>query len=152
MSVISVASTASVWRGYEYFEAGAVKQLEKADDGLLIGKVSGSGKNIYDVTVDLAHPKRSSCTCPHAAGRRIVCKHMVAAYFTAFPLEAEQYIAELREAEDEQAEYEEQVIKCVLKMKKTELQETILQILFDGPDWQYEKFIEEYVDVTPSQN
>ena len=64
MSVISVASTASVWRGYEYFEAGAVKQLEKADDGLLIGKVSGSGKNIYDVTVDLAHPKRSSCTCP----------------------------------------------------------------------------------------
>lgn len=77
---------------------------------------------------------------------------MVAAYFTAFPLEAEQYIAEPREAEDEQAEYEEQVIQCVLKMKKTELQETILQILFDGPDWQYEKFIEEYVDVTPAQN
>ena len=124
MSVISVASTASAWRGYEYFEAGAVKQLEKTDGGLLIRKVSGSGKNIYDVAVDLAHPKRSSCTCPHAAGRRIVCKHMVAAYFTAFPLEAEQYIAELREAEDEQAEYEEQVIQCVLKMKKTELQET----------------------------
>ena len=131
MSVISVASTASVWRGYEYFEAGAVKQLEKTDDGLLI--------------VDLAHPKRSTCTCPHAAGRRIVCKHMVAAYFTAFPLEAEQYIAELREAEDEQAEYENQVIQCVLKMKKTELQRALLQLLFDGPDWQYERFVEEYV-------
>ena len=77
---------------------------------------------------------------------------MVAAYFTAFPLEAEQYIDEFWGDDDEQAEYEEQVIQCVLKMKKTELQETILQILFDGPDWQYEKFIEEYVDVTPAQN
>lgn len=145
MSVISAASAASAYRGYEYFEAGAVKQLEKTDDGLLIGKVSGSGKNCYDVTVDLAHPKRSICTCPHAAGRRIVCKHMVAAYFTAFPLEAEQYIAEFWGDDDEQAEFEEQVIQCVLKMKKTELQRALLQLLFDGPDWQYERFVEEYV-------
>ena len=44
MSVISVASTASVWRGYEYFEAGAVKQLEKTDGGLRIADRKGIGK------------------------------------------------------------------------------------------------------------
>lgn len=142
MSVISAASAQSAYRGYEYYEARAVTQLEKTEDGFLIGKVLGSGKNCYDVTVNLAHPKKSNCTCPHAAGRQIVCKHMVAAYFTAFPQEAERYIAEMEQDWDE---YEEQVIQFVREMKKSELQQALLQLLFDGPEWQYEKFLEEYV-------
>ena len=145
MSVISAASAQSAYRGYEYYEARAVTQLEKTEDGFLIGKVLGSGKNCYDVTVNLAHPKKSNCTCPHAAGRQIVCKHMVAAYFTAFPQEAERYIAEMEQAWDEyeenQAEYEEQVIQFVRKMKKAELQQALLQLLFDGPEWALQKIM-----------
>ena len=45
----------------------------------------------YYVIIDFLHPRKSSCTCPHATGRRIVCKHMVALYCTAFPEDAYRY-------------------------------------------------------------
>ena len=149
MSVISLASGQSVYRGYEYFKAKKVIHLEKSDDGILIGKVSGSGNNCYDVTVNIAHPRKSHCNCPHADGKRIICKHMVALYFTAFPQEAEQYISDLESywAEEEalQEETEEQLIEYVSKMKKRELQQALLQLLFEGPEWQYDRFIEENI-------
>ena len=28
-------------------------------------------------------------------------------------------------------------------MKKSELQEALLQLLFDGPEWQYDRFVRE---------
>lgn len=75
-----------------------------------------------------------------------MCKHIVAVYFAAFPQEGEKYIAELEsyweEEENRQQENEERLIQYIRKMKKKELQETLLQLLFDGPDWQYERFIE----------
>ena len=103
----------------------------------------------YSVTVDLAHPRKSQCNCPHAAGKRIVCKHMVAVYFTAFPAEAKKYITDLEnyweEEEQRQQELEERLIQYVHKMKKSELQEVLLQMLFDGPEWQYDRFVTEYI-------
>ena len=121
MSVITAASAQSAYRGYEYYEAQAVIQVEKTEDGLLLGKVQGSENRCYDVMVNLAHPKKSSCTCPHAAGRQLVCKHMVAVYFTAFPQEAKQYTEEIEQDWDDgyEEEYEEQVIHRVQKMKKS---------------------------------
>ena len=99
--------------------------------------------------IDIAHPKKSQCSCPHAAGKRIVCKHMVAVYFTAFPAEAKKYITELEnywEEEDQrQQEQQDRLIQYVWQMKKSELQEALLQLLFDGPEWQYERFIEEHL-------
>ena len=78
-----------------------------------------------------------------------MCKHMVAVYFTAFPTEAEQYIRELEEyweeEEEREQETEERLIAVVRKMKKSEAQEALLQLLFDGPDWQYDRFVEEYL-------
>ena len=72
---------------------------------------------------------------------------MVAVYFTAFPAEAKKYITELEsfweEEEQRQQEREERLIRYVRKMKKTELQEALLQVLFDGPEWQYDRFVEE---------
>lgn len=154
MSVITAASAQSAYRGYEYYEAQAVKKLEKTEDGLLLGKVQGSENRCYDVMVNLAHPRKSRCTCPHAAGRQLVCKHMVAVYFTAFPQEAKQYIEEIEQAWDDgyEEEYEEQVIHRVQKMKKSELQQALLQVLFDGPDWQYERFIRDYVKLPDENN
>lgn len=149
MSILSVASGQSAYRGYEYFKANKVLHMEEAADGILSGTVSGSEGKIYDVTVDVEHPRKSHCNCPHAAGKRIVCKHMVAVYFAAFPQEAEKYITDLENywAEDEnrQQEIEERLVQYVSKMKKSELQEALLQILFDGPEWQYDRFIEENI-------
>jgi spore germination protein GerM len=53
---------------------------------------------------------------------------------------------------DTKKEYEEQVIQRVQKMKKAELQQALLQVLFDGPDWQYERFIREYVALHDENN
>lgn len=154
MSVITASSAQSAYRGYEYYEAQAVIRYEKTEDGLLLGKVQGSENRCYDVMVNLSHPRKSSCTCPHAAGRQLVCKHMVAVYFTAFPQEAKQYIEEIEQDWDDEyeEEYEEQVIHRVQKMKKAELQQALLQVLFDGPDWQYERFIRDYVELPYENN
>ena len=75
---------------------------------------------------------------------------MVALYFTAYPKEAEQYILDLEnscaEVEEYQRELEHQVVTYVTKMKKAEMQQALLQLLFDGPEWQYQRFIEEHLE------
>lgn len=72
---------------------------------------------------------------------------MVAVYFAAHPLEAKKHIEDLEayweEEEQRQEEQADGLIKYVHSMKKSELQEALLQLLFDGPEWQYERFIEE---------
>lgn len=147
MSILSVASGQSVYRGYEYFQEKKVLQMEQAGEGVIKAVVAGNDGSTYESLVDISHPRRSQCSCPHAAGKRIVCKHMVAVYFTAFPAEAKKYITELEsfweEEEQRQQEREERLIWYVRKMKKTELQEALLQVLFDGPEWQYDRFVEE---------
>ena len=63
------------------------------------------------------------------------------------PLEAKKYIEDLEayweEEEQRQEEQADNLIKYVHSMKKSELQAALLQLLFDGPDWQYDRFIEE---------
>lgn len=149
MGLIHLASYASQWRGYEYYESNKVKSCRQTDDDQYEGMVFGSNGMIYQVRIDLTHPRKSQCTCPHAAGKRIVCKHMVALYFTAFPDEAEEYHREVIEAEEEaereREEEENAVIDYVSKMKKAELQQALLEVLFDGPEWQYDRFIEEHL-------
>ncbi len=147
MSILTVASGQSVYRGYVYSQEKKVRQIERVGEGILKAVVTGSGGNTYETLVDIAHPRKSQCSCPHAAGKKIVCKHMVAAYFTAFPEEAKKYITELEnyweEEEQRQKEQEDRLIQYIGKMKKSELQEALLQLLFDGPEWQYDRFVEE---------
>ena len=147
MSLIDLASGASAWRGYNYYKDGKVLRCLRAEDSRYEGEVSGSSGEVYRVRLDLEHPRSSECICPHAAGKRIVCKHQVALYFTAFPDEAEKYYREVIEAEEEaERERERQevaVIERVRKMKKSELQDALLELLFDGPEWQYARFVRE---------
>ncbi len=79
-----------------------------------------------------------------------MCKHKMAVYFTAFPEEAERLMQEAEAYEEEQlqqaVELQEMVIHHVQKMKKNELQEALLRILFDGPEWQYDRFVREYME------
>lgn len=149
MGVLELASGKSAYRGYEYYKNGKVIELKKPDNGLLTARVQGSGGEVYDVVVNLAHPRKSQCTCPYAAGRQILCKHKVAAYFAAFPKEAKQYIEELErswaEEEQLQQELDDRLERYILSMKKSELQDALLALLYDGPEWQLESFVEEYI-------
>lgn len=74
----------------------------------------------------------------------------VAAFSAAFPSEAEKYYNEVieyeREEEKRQAELENKLIKYVGKMTKAELKETLLELLFYGPEWQYDIFIRDHIE------
>ena len=75
---------------------------------------------------------------------------MVAVFFATFPKEADQYIAELEAYyEEEENRYEEldnMIQEYVKKLTKPQLQEILLQLLYDGPEWQFERFVREYIE------
>lgn len=147
MGLLEFASGASIWRGYDYFKEKKIKTLEEIGDNIYSATVTGSSNQLYSVELHVDHPRKSKCNCPHANGKRIICKHIVAAYFTAFPEEAEKFYAEAmayqEEEEKRQEELSDKVCHYVWHMKKDELQQVLLQLLFDGPEWQYEQFIRE---------
>lgn len=108
MSIITIASMTSVCRGLDYFEDKRVLSWSQIDNNKYEGYVSGSEKEPYFVTIDIEHPKKSICNCPHAKGTRRVCKHKVALFFTIFPDEAKKFIDEIEEEERiEEEEYKQ---------------------------------------------
>ncbi|MCI9627698.1 MAG: SWIM zinc finger family protein [Eggerthellaceae bacterium] len=83
MAFYSSASNNSTWRGADYYEKGKVKSSYKVGISCFEGEVEGSDDQIYSVYIDIDHPRKSTCSCPFAEGRRVVCKHMVALYFAS---------------------------------------------------------------------
>ena len=145
MGILDCASGASAWKGYYYHKEENVLSIEEVENGIYTAKVSGTADEPYSVELHISHPRKSKCNCPHADGKRIVCKHIVAAYFAVLPGEAERFYREAMEYQKEEERHweklQERVRQYVRKMKKDELQEALLQLLFDGPEWQYERFI-----------
>ncbi len=130
MGLLEMASGNSFWRGYDYYESGEVISSIRIDDQKYQGKVKGSGNNAYDVVLDLSHPKKSTCTCPHAEGTRRVCKHKVALFFSIFPEEAEKAKKEaedweFQEEKRRKEEYKE-IEKYVKMLSKEELREELI--------------------------
>ena len=150
MGLIDIASNASAWRGYEYYKENKVLSINKINENEYEGTVAGSSKEPYSVHIDILHPKRSTCNCPFAEGNKKICKHKVALYFSAFPDEADKYLTAVEQAEKEAEEYEEQIYDLVgqkiQKMKKSELQDALWQVLMDGPEWVFDRFVREYID------
>ena len=150
MGILDIASGNSIWRGYYYFEEHKVVSFEKIGNTLYKGVVSGSSDIQYDITLDIAHPKKSTCTCPHAEGARRICKHKTALYFTIFPDEAERLINEARAYEEEedqkQIQTQKDLISYVHKLKKSQAQELLLELLLTGPEWQYDNFVRAHLD------
>lgn len=151
-SIFTSASGKSVYRGYDYFLNNKVSKLVKISDIEYEALVKGSEEKPYKVHLNINKPKTSVCDCPFANGRRI-CKHMMAVYFTAFPNEAERYKRQIEEYEAEEEEREQEfeelcdnVINTVHSMSKDDLKQALLQILFDGPEWQFERFVDEWVE------
>lgn len=147
MGLLECASGASVWRGYDYYKENKVVSLEEIETNIFTAKVSGNSSEPYTVKLHIDHPRKSKCTCPHADGKRIICKHLVAAYFTVLPEEADKFYAEAlayqEEEEKRQDELSDKVCHYVWHMKKSELQDALLQLLFEGPEWQFDRFVRE---------
>lgn len=150
MSLMTASSMESRWRGYEYFQNGYVSNLERLGNKRFQAIVAGNRDEPYTVTIDLEHLRRSSCNCPHAAGRQIICKHMVAVFFAAYPEEAEKYCADVEKAEEEwqnaQDELARKLFRYVHSLKKQEAQELLLQLLDAGPEWQRDRFIRDHIE------
>ncbi len=148
MGMIECTSGASLWRGYDYYKENKVKNLIETSPGIFSANVEGNSDKPYIVEIDVSHPRKSKCNCPHADGKRIVCKHMMAVYFTAFPEEAQRIyneaIAYQEEEEKHAEELYEKVRQYVWKMKKSESQQALLELLFDGPEWQFDRFVREH--------
>lgn len=149
MSLLTASSANSRARGYEYFKNKKVLLICETGEGCYHAAVSGSGKEPYDVKIDINHARKSSCTCPHAAGKRIICKHMIAAFFTAFPQEAEQYYEGVVRSQEEWEEYQEElydrVYNFVHKLKKDDAHSMIMELLVSGPEWQWDQFVSTYI-------
>lgn len=136
MAFYDVASAASVWRGYEYWQDGSrVSGIRRNDDGTISAFVQGAANEPYCVRIDLAHPKKSTCTCPFAEGRYVICKHMVALYFTAVPGAGETFMreveAEQRAAEEKDRERREEIAAYVRTLTKAQLQEELINALLE---------------------
>lgn len=143
MSIISSASSSSSWRGLDYYKKNKINNLKKLNDFEYTSKVIGS--ETYNVYLDVSHPRRSTCNCPLANGKRIICKHIVATFFTAFPDEAKNFE---KEQERLQEEYEDYQVKLYNKaqsyiksLTKKELIEELSYILDYAPDWVYNDFV-----------
>ena len=132
MGLIEIASGNSVWRGMDYYNNKRVASVEKTSTTTYDGTVKGT--ELYYVHVDLEHPRKSTCTCPFADGRRVICKHMIALYFTAEPKAAEDFLKQVEEWEKEEEEEEQrhydELRDYVNSLSKAELQQLYYDALY----------------------
>ena len=133
MGLIDLASSNSLWRGIDYYRSKNVKKIKKISDDEYNSIVSGTEE--YNVHIDINHPRKSTCTCPFADGRRVICKHMVATFFTIYPEEAERIIKEEQEYEEEEErlfeEHLEEVREYVNGLTEDEVRALLIDKLMD---------------------
>lgn len=146
MSIISSASGSSCWRGLDYYKKEKVKDIIQINEYEFDSTVIGNEE--YNVHLNLKKPRTSTCNCSHANGKMIICKHIVATYFTVVPNSAEDFEEEQNRLQEEYEEYRENqyenAIKYIKKMKKKELVDEFIWLLDYAPEWVYDHFIREH--------
>ncbi len=83
MGLLDIASKKSIARGIEYYTHNKVRSHMCLQEGIYQGIVQGNSD--YNVTINVLHPKKSSCDCPFASDRMVICKHMIALLLSANP-------------------------------------------------------------------
>lgn len=143
MSVISSASGSSCWKGLDYYNNKKIRDIKKINDFEYSSVVVGTKD--YNVYLNLKNPRKSTCNCPLANGKRIICKHIVATYFTVVPTSAIEYEKEQNRLQKEYEEYQENeyrnLIEFINKMSKKELIQELIHIFDYAPEWVYDDFV-----------
>lgn len=62
MKLLNLASNQSFWRGVNYHHENRIISSKKIDEGCYQGKIRGSNDAIYDVTINIVHPKNQHVT------------------------------------------------------------------------------------------
>jgi len=70
MGLIDCASGQSTWYCYEYYKSKKVVSYKQTAESKYEGTVRGT--NIYQVKIDIDHPRRSACHCPFAKDKELV--------------------------------------------------------------------------------
>ncbi len=150
MGLMEMASGRSLWRGYDYYKSGNVLSFAKVSEIEYTGVLQGNENRKYEVWINTEHPRQSHCNCPHANGKRVICKHQIALYFSAFPRAAEKYYQEVvayeEEEERRQEELDRKVTAYIRSLSKEELRETLYEVLYDSEDWVFERFVREHIE------
>jgi len=141
MGLIDLASRNSLWRGMNYYEEKRVSSIKQVDENIFESEVRGNKNKSYHVLIDIEHPRKSKCTCPFADGRRVICKHIVATYFSVYPEDAKRLIEEAEEYEMEeeqrlQEEYQE-IEKYVNSLTINELREQLILYMIEEKERRY---------------
>ena len=135
MKLLDLASNNSFWKGIDYHHENRIIDWKEVEKNCYQGKLKGSNGAVYNVRIDIAHPRKSVCDCPFADGRRVICKHMVALDLGIFPEKEQQfrdYIEKQnqmyeKEHERKMKEREEEIRKYVMSLSKAELREKLIQ-------------------------
>ena len=150
MAFIDSAKFASRCSGYDYYKNDCVLEVKEADPILyepdtFIAKVKGSEEEPYTVELHLNHPRKSKCNCPHANGRRVMCKHIIATYFAVVPAEADRFYNEVikyEEAEEDRRDrIDDKIFKCLRQMSKDELEVELYRLITESPEWVARDFL-----------
>ena len=75
----------------EYYKQNKISSCTANDDGTYEGVVSGSSDESYSVLVDMEHPRKSTCNCPLANGKKVICIHIVAVSLCVDASESERF-------------------------------------------------------------
>lgn len=135
MGLIDIASSKSVWRGMEYYKQNKVLSYTMNDDGTCEGVVVGSGDVNYLVHVDMEHPRKSTCNCLLANGKKIICKHIIAVSLCLDESEAERFKTEktvyASEEEERKAKKYEKYMGFAKTMSPRELREAYVELMIE---------------------
>jgi uncharacterized Zn finger protein len=138
MSFWSSASNNSQWRGLDYFEQGKVTSFKQVADSVYESYIGGTAASPYQTVIDVSHPRKSHCDCPFAEGRRVICKHMVALFFTIFPSEVDVFLHEVKEynkeVERQEQEHYKKLEQYVKSLKKEDLQRELYNALVESEE------------------
>ena len=141
MSFYDCASGNSLCYGIDYYKSKKVTSFKQVDRYNYQGFVCGNKDNVYDVSINLKKPKTSRCNCAFASDRHVICKHMIALYFTVFPDAYDEYQSEVEEYKTvekrKRKEHKEDIRKYVYSLSKQELQDRLLEFLIQEDDERY---------------
>ena len=119
----------------EYYKQNKVSSCTANDDGTYEGVVSGSSDESYSVHVDMEHPRKSTCNCPLANGKKVICKHIVAVSLCVDASEAERFKNEktiyASEEEERRAKKYYKYMSYAKCMSQRELREAYVELMIE---------------------
>lgn len=147
MRLLNLSSANSLWRGIEYYHKKNAVSWKQIDKDIYYGEVRGSEDALYHVIIDWDHPRKSTCDCSFADGRRVICKHMVALDLEIFPEKENQMMKYIegqgemyhQEIENELEEKRREIRKYVMSLSKAELRERLISDMISDMEEYYNK-------------